>query len=62
MLAVEPALASAAAWVHEQDYRGGEGPLLRATLSAALLTWDQLVAEASASGDTVLEFNEVVRS
>jgi lambda repressor-like predicted transcriptional regulator len=54
-------LAAAAAWVRDADFGGGEGPLLRATLRAATLTWAQLVAEAAASGDTVLEFNEVVR-
>jgi hypothetical protein len=47
--------------VHDTDYAGGEAPVLRANLNAAQLTWEQLVAEASASGDTVLEFNEVVR-
>jgi hypothetical protein len=56
-----PTLAAAAAWVHDTDYAGGEAPVLRANLNAAQLTWEQLVAEASASGDTVLEFNEVVR-
>ena len=46
--------------MRDEDYLGGEAPLLRANLRAATLSWAQLAWEVTASGDTVFSFDPEV--